>query len=73
MTHDLLLGEGEYVVARWTGTGNQATEVSGVAPSGKPLTSSGIDIYRIQDGSIVEWWRNDDFGALLHRLSRRVM
>ena len=73
VTHDLLLGEGEYVVARWTGTGNQATEVSGVAPSGQPLTWSGIDIYRLEDGRIVEWWRNDDFGALLHRLSRRVV
>jgi predicted ester cyclase len=72
VTHDLLLGEGDYVVARWTGTGNQAAEVSGVAPSGQALTWGGIDIYRIQDGRIVEWWRNDDFGALLHRLSRRM-
>ena len=72
VTHDLLLGEGDYVVARWTGTGNQAGEVSGVAPTGTPLHWGGIDIYRIQDGRIVEWWRNDDFAGLLRRLSRRV-
>jgi steroid delta-isomerase-like uncharacterized protein len=73
VTHDLLLGEGPYVVARWTTTGTHASELSGVPASGKELRWGGTDIYRIEDGRIVEWWRNDDFAGLLRRLSRRVM
>jgi predicted ester cyclase len=72
VTHDLLVAEGPYVVARWTTTGTHATELAGAEPTGRQLTWGGTDIYRIEDGRIVEWWRNDDFSGLLHRLSRRV-
>jgi hypothetical protein len=30
----------------------------------------GIDVYRLDEGMIVEWWRNDDFVGLLHQLGR---
>jgi len=72
VTHDLLVGEGDYVVARWTSSGTQAGAVAGVEPTGQQLRWGGIDIYRIHDGRIVEWWRNDDFTGLLQRLGRRV-
>jgi predicted ester cyclase len=70
--HDLLVAEGPYVVARWTGTGSQATEFGGLPPTGETLRWGGIDIYRIDDGQIVEWWRNDDFAGLLARVGRRL-
>jgi predicted ester cyclase len=73
VTHDLLVAEGPYVVARWTATGTHATEVGGLEPTGQQLRWGGTDIYRIEDGRIVEWWRNDDFAGLLRRLSRRVL
>jgi predicted ester cyclase len=72
VTHDLLVAEGPYVVARWTTTGTHATELAGAEPTGRQLTWGGTDTYRIEDGRIVEWWRNDDFSGLLHRLGRRV-
>jgi predicted ester cyclase len=73
VTHELLVAEGPYVVARWTSTGTHATEVAGLAPTGQQLRWGGTDIYRIEDGRIAEWWRNDDFAVLLRRLSRRVL
>jgi predicted ester cyclase len=73
VTHDLLLGEGQYVVARWTATGTHANELQGIPASGRELHWGGTDIYRIEDGRIVEWWRNDDFAGLLSRLARRVV
>ena len=73
VTHELLVAEGPYVVARWTTTGTHASDVSGVPASGKEIRWGGTDTYRIEDGRIVEWWRNDDFAGLLRRLSRRVM
>jgi predicted ester cyclase len=72
VTYDLVLGAGQYVVTRWTATGTHASELQGVPASGKELRWGGTDIYRIEDGRIVEWWRNDDFAGLLSRLSRRV-
>ena len=73
VTHDLLVAEGPYVVARWTTTGTHASELSGVPAAGKEIRWGGTDTYRIEDGRIVEWWRNDDFAGLLRRLSRRVL
>ena len=73
VTHDLLVAEGPYVVARWTSTGTHATEVAGLEPTGQQLRWGGTDIYRLEDGRIAEWWRNDDFAGLLRRLSRRVL
>jgi steroid delta-isomerase-like uncharacterized protein len=73
VTHDLLVAEGPYVVARWTTTGTHTSELSGVPASGKEIRWGGTDTYRIEDGRIVEWWRNDDFAGMLRRLSRRVL
>jgi predicted ester cyclase len=73
VTHDLVVAEGPFVVARWTATGTHASELSGIPASGKELRWGGTDIYRMEDGKIVEWWRNDDFAGLLRRLSRRVL
>jgi predicted ester cyclase len=73
VTHDLLIGEGPYVVARWTTTGTHASELSGIPATGDELRWGGTDIYRIEGGRIVEWWRNDDFAGLLRRLGRRVL
>jgi predicted ester cyclase len=73
VTHELLLAEGPYVVARWTATGTHASELQGIPASGKELRWGGTDIYRIDGGRIVEWWRNDDFAGLLTRISRRVL
>ncbi|MGY1810927.1 ester cyclase [Blastococcus sp. SYSU D00669] len=71
--HELLIAEGPYVAARWTATGTAQGSLGGVEPSGEQLRWGGTDVYRVEDGRIVEWWRNDDFAGLLRRLGRRVV
>ena len=60
-----ILAEGEKVVARFTMRGTHRGELMGIAPTGKQVTVSGIDILRWEGGKAVEHWGNmDDLGLL---------
>ncbi|MEU4117219.1 ester cyclase [Kitasatospora sp. NPDC028055] len=62
---DLVLGEGDLVVEHFTATGTHRGELMGVAPTGRPLTLRGINIFRLRGGRIVErWGRLDELGLL---------
>ena len=63
-----LLAEGDKVVARWTARGTNLGEFNGMPPTGKFATSSGITIFRIADGRIVEEWSENDLLGLLQQL-----
>jgi predicted ester cyclase len=58
------------VAARWIATGTHEGELAGISGSGRSVRWGGIDIYRLANGKIVEWWRNDDFVGLLQQLGR---
>ena len=60
-----LVAEGDKVVARWTAKGTHLGDFNGIPPSGKVATSSGITIFRIADGKIVEEWAESDMLGLL--------
>lgn len=57
--HDLL-AEGDQVASRWTVYGTHQGELAGMPPSGKQVAITGLSIYRIADGKIVEGWVQDD-------------
>lgn len=57
--HDLI-AEGDQVASRWTVYGTHQGELAGIPPSGKKVTITGLSIYRIGDGKIVEGWVQDD-------------
>ena len=59
---------GDKVVTRWTGWGTHKGEWSGTAPTGKPVTFTGIAIRRIADGMIAERWVNVDYTGLIRQL-----
>lgn len=64
-----LMGEGDKVVARFTMTGTHTgTEFLGLPPSGRQINVTGISIFRIADGKIVEHWANEDALGLLQQL-----
>ena len=65
---DQLIAEGDLVAARWTATGTHSGPLAGVPATGTAVRWSGTDVYRLSDGRIVEWWRNDDFVWLLHQV-----
>ena len=43
-------------VVRWSGTATQGGDFLGEAASGAPVTISGVNVYRIECGQIVESW-----------------
>jgi predicted ester cyclase len=68
-----MVAEGDLVAARWTATGTHTGDLAGIAATGNTVRWSGTDLYRLVDGTIVEWWRNDDFVGLLHQLGRDLI
>jgi steroid delta-isomerase-like uncharacterized protein len=67
-TVDDLIAEGDKVAARWSAGGSHQGVFLGVPPSGKAVTITGIDIFRIADYQLVEAWVNSDFLGLLQQI-----
>jgi steroid delta-isomerase-like uncharacterized protein len=65
---DDMIAEGDKVVLRWTDGGTHRGEFMGIAATGRPVTITGIDIYCIADGKVVEYWCNEDELGLLRQL-----
>ncbi|MBI2882351.1 MAG: ester cyclase [Candidatus Methylomirabilis oxyfera] len=66
--HDLI-AEGDRVVVRVSGTGTQTGEFKGIKPTGKKVEMTGIVIYRIEKGKIVERWAQHNFlGFVMQQL-----
>ncbi len=51
-----LIAEGDRVVGRYTLYGTHTGEFQGVKPTGRKVKVSGIEIFRIEDGKIAEFW-----------------
>jgi predicted ester cyclase len=52
------IAEGDKVVTRWTARGIQIGEFEGLHPTGEMATITGIDVFRIAHGKIIEGWSN---------------
>ncbi len=62
------MAEGDKVVSRWTAHGTHRGELMGIAPTGKQITVTGINIERIANGKLVEGWSNYDTLGMLQQL-----
>lgn len=67
---DDVIVAGDRVAARWTATGTHRGDLAGIPATGRSVRWGGIDVYRLQNRMIAEWWRNDDFVGLLQQLGR---
>lgn len=56
VTNEDVIAEGDKVVLRWTARGTHEGELMDIAPTGKEVTFTGIDVLRIADGKVVERW-----------------
>ena len=65
---DDLISEGDKVAVRWTARGTHQGDFMGIPPSGKPVTVTGIDIFRIANGQLVEAWVSSDLLGLLQQI-----
>jgi len=54
------IAEGDKVVTRWTWSFTHSVPIRGIAPTGKHISWTGISIYRLAGGKIVEGWDNSD-------------
>jgi steroid delta-isomerase-like uncharacterized protein len=60
-----LIAEGDQVVARLTQSGTHHGMFLGLPPTGKRVKVTGIEIFRLAGGKIVEeWWQEDLLGLL---------
>ena len=67
-TIDDEIAEGDRVVLRFTVYGTHEGEFHGIPPTGKQVTWTGINIYRLEDGKIVERWVCEDGLSLMEQL-----
>jgi steroid delta-isomerase-like uncharacterized protein len=67
-TVDDLIAEGDKVAARLTARGTHQGEFQGVSPTGKPISFTGMRVFRFINGKIAEEWANLDMLGLLQQI-----
>jgi len=68
-TADILLADGDRVACRFVAQGTHKGEFMGIQPTGKAISFTGIDVYRIVDNKIIEMWYAEDLYGLLQQLN----
>lgn len=63
-----IIAEDDKVVFRTVGRGTHEGELMGVEPTGREVELSGIVIFRIEDGQIVERWAQFDTMGMLRQI-----
>ena len=65
VTVDLLIAEDDMVVVRVTNEGTNTGPWGGTPPTGKHARFSGVNIFRLENGKVVEIWNHrDDLGVM---------
>ena len=65
---ELILCVDDFVVVRTLLKSNFARPIAGVEPTGEPYEYTATDIYRFEDGKVVERWGNNDFAYVYRQL-----
>jgi predicted ester cyclase len=65
---DIEMAEGDLVASRWSYVATNTGEFLGRPATGKRVVDKGIDIFRIENGKIVEMWVAQDSLGLLQQL-----
>src|SRR5215213_4767508 len=59
-TLEAFVAEGDLVSVLHTHTATNTGSFMGLPPTGRTVVVRGIELFRIQDGKITEFWRQDD-------------
>jgi steroid delta-isomerase-like uncharacterized protein len=62
------IAEGDRVATRWKLSGAHEGTFQGVPPSGKRVEMTGITIFRLADGKLIDGWTNEDVWGCCSRL-----
>jgi steroid delta-isomerase-like uncharacterized protein len=68
VTIDDMLADGDRVAARFTARGMHKGAFMGLPPTGKSITMTGIEIFRIENGKIAELWGEANLLGLMQQL-----
>ena len=69
-TADVVVSDGDLVVGRWTMTGTHTGPIDfmDLPPTGRPVTMTGQEIFRVEGGRFVEVWHQEDVPSMLDQL-----
>ena len=65
---DEITVDGDRAVARWRATGTHQGEFFGVAPTRRPVTVVGTDVFHATSGRLAMTWVNSDLFGLFYQL-----
>lgn len=68
LTVEDMIGEGDKVVVRWRGRATHRGDFLGIPPTGKTVSFTGIAIYRLSNGKVVERWVEVDLLGVMGQL-----
>jgi predicted ester cyclase len=68
VTIEDMVAEGDKVAARFTARGIHKGVFMGLPPTGKPITMTGIEIFRIENDMIAELWGEANLIGLMQQL-----
>jgi len=68
LTIEDIIAEGETVMTRWSCHGTHKGDLSGIVPTGKQFTISGVTIARLTNGKLAEGYVNWDALGLMQQL-----
>ncbi len=68
ITVEDVIASGDEAVARVTFRGMHQGELLGIAPTGKRIEISGMNLVRIENGQVVEEWENIDMLGLMQQI-----
>ena len=60
VVYEEMLVAGDRIVGRWSATGTHTGDLSGLSPTNQRIQISGITIYKISGGLIIEAWEQLD-------------
>ena len=70
---ELILCMDDFVVVRTNIKSQFNTPMAGYAPTGESYEASAIDIYRFEDGKVVERWGNADVAYIFQQLGFKMV
>jgi predicted ester cyclase len=65
---DAQVAEGNLVTTRWSAVGRHVGPFVGIAPTGREIAITGIDIHRVQGHRLVELWEQIDLATLVAQM-----
>jgi steroid delta-isomerase-like uncharacterized protein len=68
VTIEDIKADGDTVTARFTARGVHQGEFMGLPPTGKSITMTGIEMFRIKEGKIAELWGEANLMGLMQQL-----